>query len=65
MNSFQRISQELVIEDLKGNGDLHSATLSDPVARLFIWQRLYSEQANANKSSQKAADCGAKGKDTN
>ena len=65
MNTFQRISQELIIEDLKVKGDTNSAAFSDPVARQFIWRRHHAEQADANGSSQDAAYRRAEGKNTN
>ena len=48
MNMFQRISRDLVIEDLKRHEDLRSTTDCDPVTRQFIWQRLCRAQDSAD-----------------
>jgi len=56
MNMFQRISRDLVVEDLKMHKGLRSATECDPVTRQFIWQRLCSGQATADGPLQREVD---------
>ena len=62
MNTFQRISRDLITEDLKRHKDLRSVVVCDPVTRQFIWQRLCGELAGTDGLLQKKVDDEVEGK---